>query len=313
MECPICNSNEFTPLYKLYDDRYGYPGEFQLRTCKTCSHASLEEKFTQDDIVSLYSNYYPRSGFNIEQYKPFIEEKGFMYWLNGGRSMAFRWVPDKVRILDIGCGFGESLGYHHKRGCDVYGVEADKNIKKIVDTHGFKIHQGVFKQGIYNSDYFDYITLDQVIEHISKPLDVLLEIKRILKPGGCVVISTPNANGWGANVFRRYWVNWHTPYHLQFFSAESMKVAASKAGLDMTLCKTITDSNWLLYQWLSLAYFPNKGERSPFWDINLLTSKRKRLKQNILLNLHKTKLNHLVTRLLDSFGIGDNYLFILKK
>jgi hypothetical protein len=34
-----------------------------------------------------------------------------------------------------------------------------------------------------------------------------------------VIIGTPNANGWGARVFGRYWINWHAPYHLHFFNA----------------------------------------------------------------------------------------------
>ena len=78
--------------------------------------------------------------------------------------------------------------------------------QELAEKFGFNVHIGLFDPQIYQKDFFDYITLDQVLEHIQDPVLILKGIKKILRPGGTVVISTPNANGWGARFFKRKWV-----------------------------------------------------------------------------------------------------------
>lgn len=136
MICCICEKDKVRSLFGLYDDRYGYSGQFELMCCQYCGHKFLPSaEFNSEVLTDLYTNYYPRSVFDVAAYKPSQEKHGFMSWLNGDKRSAFRWVPKNVRVLDIGCGFGESLGYHAARGCDVYGVEADENIRQIGRAH----------------------------------------------------------------------------------------------------------------------------------------------------------------------------------
>jgi len=313
MSCPICSLLNKKIEQNIHDDRYGYPGRFEVVRCQNCGHASLQCNFSTEQLVELYSKYYPRSSFDIRQYKPHQGVKGFKSWLDGAGRSAFRWVPRNVRVLDIGCGFGESLGYHAARGCDVYGVEADENILRVADKFGYKVHVGLFDPELYSASFFDYVTMDQVIEHVTDPLVTLQGVSRILKHSGTAILSTPNANGWGAKIFRRRWINWHPPYHLQFFSKRSMKIAAEKAGLEVKKTLTITSSEWLLYQWIHLFTYPQMGVPSAFWD----TRKKRSLRVKLLIKscslIHKTKVNHFITRLFDALGLGDNYFFILSK
>ena len=313
MKCSICNSDNTTPLHSLYDDRYGYHGLFNSVKCLSCHHVIIEETFSSDSLESLYSVNYPRSLFDVENYRPLEKVVGFKAWLNGAYNSPYQWVPEKVRILDIGCGFGQSLGYHRDRGCDVYGVEADKNILRVAEKHDFKVHVGIFNPHIYEDEYFDYITMEQVIEHFDDPVKILKGIRKILKPGGVVLISTPNSNGWGAKLFGQKWINWHAPYHLNLFSIKSLKVAVDKSGFTLDYCRTITNSDWLLYQWLHLITFPKMGKTSSFWSIGQPKSLLQKILSKLVDILHMTKLNHLVTRFFDSLGIGDNIFVILKK
>ena len=314
MDCPICSAMAVGLWSDLYDDRYGYPGQFALMQCKSCGHAFLNCDFTPGQLTELYTNYYPRKTFDIAQYKPSAEERGFGAWLNGLDSSAFRWVPQNVRVLDVGCGFGESLGYHAARGCDVYGVEADENIRRVAEKFGYKVHVGLFDDKIYETGFFDYVTMDQVLEHVTDPLSTLCGIARILKPGGTAILSLPNAKGWGAKIFGRRWINWHAPYHLQFFSRHSMRLAAEQAGLVVADVKTITNSEWLFYQWIHLVMYPKHGEPSRFWTPN--QHGRTLLEWRILRVLeliHRYKINHLLTRIFDGVGLGDNLVLVLKK
>jgi 2-polyprenyl-3-methyl-5-hydroxy-6-metoxy-1,4-benzoquinol methylase len=297
----------------LYDDRYGYPGVFPTFRCRDCVHVSLRADFSAEQLTDLYSNYYPRSARDIESHNPPKVRKGFGLWFDGLRCKAFRWVPPDVRILDIGCGFGESLGYHQARGCEVYGVEADENIRRLAEKYGYKVHIGLFDPEQYIPDYFDYVTLDQVIEHFIDPISTLRGIERVLKPGGVVVLSTPNASGWGARLFGRYWINWHSPYHLQFFSKRSMRLAAERAGLVLERSQAVTSSEWLYYQWLHLLTYPEMGHQSEFWmnrnKINVL----KKIVMRALKFMHWMRVNHIVTRFFDALDVGDSRLYFLRK
>lgn len=313
MVCPICNSEVFG-LMSGYDDRYGYPGTFQILKCRSCGHAFLQGEFSPEKLRDLYSNYYPRSTFNLEQHQPYKEASGLKAWLNGEQSSAFRWVPRNVSVLDIGCGFGESLGYHKARGCDAYGVEADENIRRVADKFGYNVRVGLFDPTAYEKESFDYVTMSQVIEHVTDPVQTLRGIVHVLKPGGTAILSTPNANGLGARIFGKRWINWHTPYHLQFFSLRSMQLAAEQAGLVLEKVATITPSAWLCYQWIHLLSYPQEGKPSVFWASN--SSKpgwHQILMRRLILSTQLILLPQLISRLVDSTGQGDSYLFVLKK
>jgi 2-polyprenyl-3-methyl-5-hydroxy-6-metoxy-1,4-benzoquinol methylase len=296
-----------------YDDRYGYHGVFPLLKCQNCGHAFLQGEFPTEVLRNLYSNYYPRSKFDLESYQPYKEASGFGAWLDGEKSSTFRWVPCNVRVLDIGCGFGESLGYHQARGCDVYGVEADENIRRVVEKFGYKVHVGLFDPSVYEANFFDYVTLSQVIEHVTAPVQTLRGIAQVLKPGGVAILSTPNANGWGARLFGQRWINWHAPYHLQFFTHRSMQLAAEQAGLVVEKTTTITPSAWLHFQWIHLLSCPPEGNPSVFWMQDSKWCFMQRIALKLISITARCKINHLATRIFDAMGVGDNRLYFLRK
>lgn len=310
--CRICGG-KIDLKNRFYDDRFGYPGVFDLYKCGCCGHGFINCDFAADQLVELYTDYYPRSAFDVTQYQPAEGANGFNAWLNGAARSAYCWVPENVRVLDIGCGFGETLGYHKARGCDAYGVEVDENIRRYADKYGFNVHVGLFDPERYEADFFDYVTLDQVIEHVTDPVETLRGVARVLKPGGVAILSTPNSNGWGARLFGRRWINWHTPYHIQHFSRVSMRLAADSAGLAVESVQTLTSSDWLHHQWNHVLTFPRMGDPSPYWSPKVERGLRVKLILGFLSLLHRTKINHLITRFCDRLGVGDNYLFFLRK
>jgi SAM-dependent methyltransferase len=313
MVCPVCESSDCCIHHNLYDDRYGYPGEFHLNKCSECGHRFLGIEFDVIVLNKLYTSYYPRALLSIDKFRPRKEEKGFLSWLNGSHRSAYCWVPAGVRVLDIGCGFGETLAYHSARGCDAYGVEVDENIRRVAERFGFKVHVGPFDPDIYEPDFFDFVTMDQVLEHVIDPLETLRGIERILKPNGKAIISMPNSSGWGARLFGRRWINWHAPYHLHHFSIGSMKIALGKSGLGLEKVITITSSEWLFYQWVHAVLYPCMGTPSAFWSPNRNKTFLEKLWIKVMTAAHRTKINHLVTRFFDCTGSGDNLLFFLRK
>lgn len=288
-------------------------GRYSLRQCRGCGHRYLDAYFSAAQLRALYSDFYPRAALALEDYRPLRKLGGLAGWLDGERSTAALWVPAGSRVLDIGCGFGESLGYHKARGCDAHGVEADENVRRVAEQYGLDVHIGVFDPRLYDENSFDFVTMNQVVEHISDPQRTLSGVARVLRRGGTAILSTPNADGWGARVFGQRWIHWHAPYHLQFFTVESMRMLARQSGLKLVSTRTLTPSRWLSYQWLHLLTYPAPETPSRFWKPGLPWSRGKKAARLFLSLLHRLKLNHLVTRGFDALGLGDNRVYILQK
>lgn len=314
MFCPICSSTNVSTICQLYDDRYGYPKDVQMMICADCGHRFSDQPLEPKVIAALYTDYYQRSTIDPESFSAYHEPNRLVGWLNGDYSSAARWVPAGVRVLDIGCGLGWNVAYHAARGSDAHGVDADRNAKVIADKYDLKISIGLFDPNKYDPNYFDYVTMDQVIEHVTNPVETLEGVWHVLKMDGHCIVSTPNANGWACRVFGRKWLNWHVPYHQQFFSERSISLLAENTGFVVESIQTVTRSVWVVYQIAHLLAYPQKGRPSLFWTYR---SSRLRLHHRLMLKLimatRFSLLPQLLSRLFDAIGIGDNYLIVLKK
>ncbi len=78
------------------------------------------------------------------------------------------------------------------------------------------------------------LSLTHVIEHVHDPVDLLRECGRVLRPGGRMMVETPNAESSGHRLFGIAWHGLDAPRHLYLFSPTSLLVCAQKAGLQIT-------------------------------------------------------------------------------
>lgn len=310
--CPVCEADSRSVARDLYDDRYGYPNSFVQFACAGCGHQFIPTSFTPENLGRLYTQYYPRGNFDAENFRPEVEKKGFSSWLNGDRSSAFRWVPRNVRVLDIGCGLGTTLAYHRNRGCVASGIEADANVQAIAARYNLDIRQGVFDGTQFESETFDFVTLDQVAEHVVDPHALFEGVARVLKSGGTAVITTPNAASVGARLFARKWLNWHVPYHIQFYTPKSLGLIAQKAGLEVVKHQTTTATAWQLYQWYHVLGYPKLGNPHSFWTTGQVPGDRPRAQAFVAL-MKRLHAHVWISRVLDMIGLGDNHVFVLRK
>ncbi|RPI02484.1 MAG: methyltransferase domain-containing protein [Ignavibacteriae bacterium] len=311
-DCPICNSPAHA-VEELYDDRFGHPGRYSIRQCDRCGHCFVEKPFTSEELARLYTSHYQRSHFELSDFTPVKKAGGFIGWLNGENQAAYCWVPRDVRVLDVGCGVGETLAYHASRGCRAYGLEVDENVKHIADSLGLTIAIGTLESNPFEPDFFDVITMDQVVEHVSEPVSTLKEAFKILKPGGRVILSTPNSRGWGRTVFGRRWINWHTPYHLNIFSKKSMRTAVENAGFEVEKILSLTSANWLYFQLIHVVLYPAQGIPSVYWSKERPWKFWELWMRRGIKILHLLKMTHAVTRFWDLLGAGDNMVILLRK
>jgi SAM-dependent methyltransferase len=106
-------------------------------------------------------------------------------------------------ILDVGCLFGilptilrkalVNIEIHVIDNFSFYGNTLD-SIKRILQSHDIEVHDVDIMQGIpFSDNHFSLVTLLAVVEHFSiSPINLLIEIKRILQNEGCLIVDTPN-------------------------------------------------------------------------------------------------------------------------
>jgi predicted SAM-dependent methyltransferase len=122
-------------------------------------------------------------------------------------------------------------------GWDVSGIEINPGARQY--------SKDVFSLNVYDSSFlktnpgssFDCITLWHVLEHFHFPGAYLMEIKKVLKPCGKVIIALPNAGSADAIFYKNNWAAWDVPRHLWHFTPDTFGKFASKHGFRIKLVK----------------------------------------------------------------------------
>lgn len=134
------------------------------------------------------------------------------------------------RLLDVGCGSGEWLALMRELGWQVEGLDFDQNAVEVANRNGLKVRCGGLEEQKYPDGSFDAVTLNHVIEHVPDPLQTVTECLRVLKPGGKLVVFTPNNSSLSHQWFKGDWRGLEPPRHLHIFSMNSMLGMLAKAG-----------------------------------------------------------------------------------
>jgi len=143
------------------------------------------------------------------------------------------------RLLDVGCGNGSFIARMHELGWDVAGTDVDADaVRRARLDSGLDVYEGTLEGARFPVGSFDVVTLTHVVEHVDDPVALLAECRRILRPGGRVVATTPNVESWGHAIFGAAWRGLEPPRHLMLFSVRTMAVCARRAGLRITALRT---------------------------------------------------------------------------
>jgi 2-polyprenyl-3-methyl-5-hydroxy-6-metoxy-1,4-benzoquinol methylase len=145
-------------------------------------------------------------------------------------------------VLEIGCATGELLSEMKKAGARTKGLEISDFAADIARKRGLDVTTGTIEDCA--ADYpnrFDIVMAFEVIEHVLSPTLFLKNCAEIVRPGGLLMLSTPNYAC--AKRFGKDWLGFKTSFeHIYFFSLNLLTRMASKAGLFL---KYIESSKYL--------------------------------------------------------------------
>lgn len=143
-------------------------------------------------------------------------------------------VPRAPRLLDLGCGDGNNLTWLSAFAEDAYG--SDYNLVRLVRSQARNPAATIFAADILDfpaaDDSFDVIFFNHVIEHIPDDRAALAAVRRILKPGGLLVLGTPNEGAWWWQLaYRRDPESLKTTDHVHFYTGDTIGQKMRDAGL----------------------------------------------------------------------------------
>ena len=165
------------------------------------------------------------------------------------------------RLLDVGSGSGDFLLRMRARGWTVLGVEPDPVAAAAARANGLDVRDGMLVDAEFPGDTFDAIVLSHVIEHVHDPVALLRECGRVLRPGGVLVLMTPNLASVGHRRFGADWRGLEPPRHLHVFSVDSLRACVQHVGLRVTEVRTsarLVRGIW----WVSESIRHQNGGRS---------------------------------------------------
>jgi len=226
--CPFCGAQNPVPHVTVYDWAYSGEGPFFYMRCSHCGGVYL----TPAPLPELLARFYPPA---YAPHRGALKAKGPRAWLaryglERRCAIVARLVPAGGRVLDVGCGsgqFGQALA---ERGYVVEGLEPNVAAAEVARQHGIKVYACVVEAADFPARY-DVITLWDVVEHFWAPSDALRRIADWLRPGGWLVLRTPNLRSVYARCWRAYWGGYDAPRHLQVYDWPHLAGLLEQAGL----------------------------------------------------------------------------------
>ncbi len=138
--------------------------------------------------------------------------------------------PDKGRILDIGAGTGDFLSVAKNDGWQTIGVEPSEKAKAIAVNKGVTF---VEKTKELANNSFDVISMWHVLEHVPDLDTQIIELKRLLKADGTLIIAVPNFKSFDAKHYGEFWAAYDVPIHFWHFSKTAIKLLFEKEGMKL--------------------------------------------------------------------------------
>ncbi len=139
-------------------------------------------------------------------------------------------MSHKGTMLDLGCFCGTFLHVAAERGWRSYGIEPLVGPAIYArGEFGLNVITDTLRDDSFPPEFFDVVTAFQVFEHLPDPLGELTKIRRILKPGGLVVVEVPNIDTVWVRLLGKYHRHF-VPDHIYFFSPQTLEALLAKAG-----------------------------------------------------------------------------------
>ena len=253
VDCGLCGARERALRFR--------EGRFSVVTCARCGVTYVTPRLSDASLLaSVYDEGYWRS--------PAAKDRGYtdyradeaLYVRTFRRRLAIvrRHAPRAGRVLDVGCAAGFFLSVMREEGWDVTGVEPSDAIRARAEEllGRERVHGGRLEDAHFPAGSFDLVTMWDVIEHLPDPASVLAEVRRVLAPGGRLLLETQNVTSLAARLLGRRWQHYKHAEHLYHFEPRTIAAALERAGFAV-----LENRPWRAGKYVSLAFVAERMGR----------------------------------------------------
>ncbi len=242
--CPICKSAQLSPYSMKFTPHFPH---ISRTHCNDCSIVFANPVADYEELNEFYKNYYDKGNFGSLQYKQKtilqfedLEKANQKELIKFDKNVGF--YNGNGNYLDVGFGLGMHLYIAKKYGYQVYGTELDKDCILFVQPYlpESQLFHGDLLSAKYNNSQFDLINICHVIEHVIDPLAYFVELNRILKMDGVIIVSTPNIGAIAYKIFRIFnFLNLRVPLivdgleHTVIFNKINLRNVIEKHGFEV--------------------------------------------------------------------------------
>ncbi len=232
--CPCCNGADIAIVLSAKDFTVSHE-LFDIWHCNNCTARFTQNAPDKTEIIRYYKseNYISHSdikkGFINNLYHSVRKRT-----LAGKRNLIKKYTKlQSGKILDVGAGTGAFLQTMQRDGWQTTGLEPDETARENAkNLHGLDLKSS---QEIFNlpPQTFDAITLWHVLEHVHDLHEYMDELKKVLKPQGCLFIAVPNYTCYDEKVYKQFWAAYDVPRHLYHFSPTAITQLLLQHGLQL--------------------------------------------------------------------------------
>jgi len=269
--CDRCGCRDARPLFSSVDYLSGE--RFALLACERCGL----RRTGFDRPEEALSEYYGTAYFGAKGLR-FI---GPLEWAtalcrNQRARMVARYAGVPGRVLDLGCGRGLMLARLKRMGWQCVGTELSTDLASAArERHGLDVLPGGPAPLPFPDGSFDVVTTWHSLEHMARPVSVLREVRRVLKPGGLLMAEVPNSESLQAWFGGRRWFHLDVPRHLYHFSSSELKEILLEEGF---LLQRESTRSWEQGPFGMTQSLLNRATFSPHFLFRLLRRERAALR-----------------------------------
>lgn len=265
-QCIVCD-REGAPLYQgLTDYLAGTPGTWRMARCTdpACGLLWLDPKPLEADLIKAYANY-PTHGRSrrrdagrlwLSAVNASCKLASRLLEFGGGlgrqrRALRTMFIGEGEpgTLLEVGCGSGRFLNRMRNAGWNVEGIDFDPGAAAHVKRkYGIHVSVGRLTDMQFPQAAYDVVAMSQVIEHVHDPLALLKECHRVLRPGGRLLITTPNAQSLAHRRYGRHWRGLEPPRHLHVFTPAALERSARAGGFQRLELHTLSAESAGIYR-----------------------------------------------------------------
>lgn len=260
--CVLCGGGGAILYEGLRDHGFGVPGEWRVRRCvdPRCGLLWLDPRPREEELVRAYHRYHThteaRDGVPSRLLNAFCRvcsrvADAFTGLGKQRRQLRMMFLGELPpgKLLEIGSGGGRFLHRMRKAGWEVEGIEFDeKAVRRIAARYGIEVACGTLAAQRYAADTFDAVAMSQLIEHVHAPKELLLECRRVLRPAGRLVLTTPNALARAHAMYGRHWRGLEPPRHLQIFTPAALERLVHETGFVRLQLQTLSAESAGIYR-----------------------------------------------------------------